>query len=44
MVKRGLRALNRVAKSDIEEVRISAANYVFTYHGHPLTVMNNSAW
>ena len=39
-----LLVLNRVAKSVIEEVRGEHPEYVFTYRGHPLTVMNNSAW
>ena len=36
--------LNRVAKSVIDSVRGEHAEYVFTYHGHSLTMMNNSAW
>lgn len=36
--------LNRVAKSVIEGVRGEHAEYVFTFHGHPITMMNNSAW
>jgi len=47
MVKNGeerLLVLNRVAKSVIEDVRGEHPEYVFTYRGHPLTVMNNSAW
>ena len=39
-----LLVLNRVAKSVIEEVRGEHPEYVFTYRGHPLTVMNNSGW
>jgi len=39
-----LLVLNRVAMSVIEEVRGEHPEYVFTYHGHPITVMNNSAW
>ena len=36
--------LNRVAKSVIDSVRGEHREYVFTYHGHSLTMMNNSAW
>ena len=39
-----LLVLNRVAMSVIEEVRGEHPEYVFTYCGHPITVMNNSAW
>ena len=39
-----LLGLNRVAKSVIEEVRGEHGQYVFTYRGHRLTVMNNTAW
>jgi len=36
--------LNRVAKSVIEKVRGEHPEYVFTYRGHPITGMNNTAW
>ena len=36
--------LNRVARSVIEGVRGEHGQYVFTYRGHRLTVMNNTAW
>ncbi len=36
--------LNRVAKSVIESVRGEHADFVFTYRGGPITMMNNSAW
>ena len=36
--------LNRVAKSMIESVRGEHAVCVFTLHGHPITMMGNSAW
>jgi integrase len=36
--------LNRVAKSVIEKARGEHPEYVFTYRGHPITNMNNSAW
>lgn len=36
--------LNRVAKSVIEKVRGEHPEYVFTYRGHPITAMNNTAW
>ena len=36
--------LNRVARSVIEEVRGEHPEYVFTYRGHPITGMNNTAW
>lgn len=36
--------LNRVARSVVEKVRSEHNQYVFTYQGHRLTVMNNSAW
>ena len=36
--------LNRVAGSVIEKVRGEHPDYVFTYQGHPVTTMNNSAW
>ena len=39
-----LLVLNRVAKSVIEDVRGEHPEFVFTYRGHPVTVMNNSAW
>ncbi|MEW8466946.1 MAG: tyrosine-type recombinase/integrase [Candidatus Thiodiazotropha sp.] len=39
-----LLVLNRVAKSVIEDVRGEHPDFVFTYRGHPVTVMNNSAW
>jgi len=39
-----LLVLNRMAKPVIEEVRGEHPEYVFTHHGHPITVMNNSAW
>jgi hypothetical protein len=37
-----LLVLNRVARSVIEEVRGEHPDYVFTYRGHPIVVMNNS--
>jgi len=36
--------LNRVARSVIEEGREINSEYVFTYRGHPITVMNNNGW
>ncbi len=36
--------LNRVVRSVIEEVRGQHTEYVFTYRGHRVTAMNNSAW
>lgn len=36
--------LNRVARSVIEKARGEHAEYVFTYRGKPVTVMNNTAW
>ncbi len=36
--------LNRVAKSVIDEVRGNDPEFVFTYKGHSVTAMNNSAW
>lgn len=36
--------LSRVARSVIEEVRGINSEYVFTYRGHPITVMNNNGW
>ncbi|MBI4356492.1 MAG: tyrosine-type recombinase/integrase [Gammaproteobacteria bacterium] len=36
--------LNSVAKSVLEEVRGMHPEYVFTYKGHYVTKMNNSAW
>ena len=36
--------LNRVARSVIEQVRGEHPEYVFTYRGHPITAMNNTAW
>jgi len=36
--------LNDAAKSVIDEVRSMNNKYVFTYLGHPVTSMNNSAW
>jgi integrase len=39
-----LLVLNRVAKSVIEDVRGEHPEYVFTYRGRPVTVMNNSGW
>ena len=39
-----LLVLNRVAKSVIEDVRGEHPEFVFTYRGHPVTVMNNSGW
>lgn len=39
-----LLVLNRVAMSVIEDCRGEHRDYVFTYRGRPVTVMNNSAW
>lgn len=39
-----LLVLNRVAKSVIEDVRGDHREFVFTYRGRPVTVMNNTAW
>lgn len=39
-----LAVLNRIAKSVIEELRGKHPVYVFTYKGHPIKAMNNSAW
>jgi integrase len=36
--------LNSTARSVLEEVRGEHSQYVFTYHGHPVTGMNNTAW
>ena len=36
--------LNRVATSVVESVRGRHATHVFTYRGHPVTRMLNSAW
>ena len=36
--------LNDVSRSVIEEMRNQHEDYVFTYRGHPLTAMNNTAW
>jgi integrase len=36
--------LNRIARSVIGEVRGSHPEFVFTYKGHPVTTINNSAW
>jgi integrase len=36
--------LNSVAKSVIEEVRGQHREYVFTYQGHKIGKINNSAW
>lgn len=35
--------LNRVARSVVEEVRGIHPDYVFTYKGHPVRSINNSA-
>jgi integrase len=39
-----LLVLNRVAMSVIEGVRGEHRDYVFTYRGKPVTLINNSAW
>jgi integrase len=39
-----LLVLNRVAMSVIEDVRGDHREFVFTYRGRPVTVMNNTAW
>lgn len=36
--------INRVARSVIEAVRGEHPEFVFTYRGHPITGMNNTAW
>jgi integrase len=36
--------LNRVARSVVDEVRGEHPEYVFTYRGHRVTKINNSAW
>jgi len=36
--------LNDTARAVIEEVRGIHQKYVFTYSGHPVTKINNSAW
>jgi len=36
--------LNSVARSVIDQVRGEHPDYVFTYRGHRVTVMNNTAW
>ena len=36
--------LNRVAKSVVDNMRGIHPDYVFTYQGHPVTKINNSAW
>jgi integrase len=47
LVKNGderLVVLNRIAKSVVESVRGIHPSHVFTYKGHPVTRMLNSAW
>lgn len=47
LVKNGderLVVLNRIAKSVVESVRGVHSSHVFTYNGHPVTRMLNSAW
>lgn len=47
LVKNGeerLVVLNRVARSVVEQARGVHPEYVFTYNGHPVTSINNSAW
>ena len=47
LVKNGderLVVLNRIAKSVVESVRGVQSSHVFTYNGHPVTRMLNSAW
>jgi len=47
LVKNGedrLIILNDEAKAVIEEVRGTHSEYVFSYNGHPVTRMNNTAW
>lgn len=47
LVKNGkdrLVVLNDVAKAVIESVRGQHNEFVFTYEGHPITRMNNTAW
>lgn len=47
LVKNGderLVVLNRMAKSVVESVRGVHCTHVFTYNGHPVTRMLNSAW
>jgi hypothetical protein len=36
--------LNRVARSVVDEVRGEHPDFVFTYRGHRVTKINNSAW
>jgi integrase len=36
--------LNEPAKAVVDETRGINPDYVFTYNGHPLTAMHNSAW
>jgi integrase len=36
--------LNRVAKSVVEEMRGKHPTHVFSYRGHPVTSINNTAW
>ena len=36
--------LNKVARSVIENVRGIHPDYVFTYRGHPINVINNNGW
>jgi len=47
LVKNGedrLVVLNAVVKTAIEKISSVHQEYVFTYHGKPLTKMNRSAW
>ena len=47
LVKNGderLVVLNRIARSVVESVRGEHSSHVFTYKGHPVTRMLNSAW
>ena len=36
--------LNQVATSIVEQVRREHTEFVFTYQGHPIQTMNNTAW
>jgi integrase len=36
--------LNRIARSVIDQVKGMHPDFVFTYKGHPVTTINNSAW
>ena len=43
-VNTGRRVLNRITKSVVESMRGDHPTHLFSYQGHPVTKMNNSAW